>query len=965
MGGIFVHGANWSSEMASFNAGRLPQAHTTCRHERGEATFSAVFMLWLDALSWAGEGGKLKDPIAKGEIQDSTSILGSLPMPNWEKQVPSELRARVSFELTPECGENELRYPPNIFDLVVIRETFMYLEPEDKAVILRKVKKMLRPGGRVLIIDYCRGRPALSQTFQSHIRRWHYDCSSPAELEELLAHHFEVSLAEDHTQDFIKYMEEGLARIEENLGPSTWKVGQMDLDNSQEKIQDALKGLPEEVQKEASEAAMEKLKLYKASIESDIEIQKEDYHWAKDTWSLERQAAMDGDLLTTIEHTVTATLASVLPTTPMASVLRRPKARPRPRLRTCRWMRVRCAEGNVVVRMGGLSEVPKGVAKPWSHARRVLEKQGLVLLRGLLPKDAVACARTRLLTELKQLKAVGAGAELSPECAEGEVPMPSLLRRLDLQALPEVQAVLEHAALFDATARLLQTDEVVTTCYKWLRAVPPKAFTGPHMDRAYVGAGPRLTAWIPLGDVRCGQEELGALCWVPGSHRDPQITERFKDYDRAGSDGERSGWLASDPAALALPSGCHWESTHFDAGDVAVFGMDLLHTTLPNGQNSFRLSCDTRWQPLDAPPPPPGVITGPWKTAALSHPWCCFAMALLRLLALLRLIPLACSGSCAAQRGAAARAWDSIEPECRDKLEKNRTAAALRCLEGHFWEARGPGQRAGDFFTTLRKLRHDAEMFTYLEQEGKVTAEVKKLFRGVFHSAKKQHEDPDKVFELAFQEDTADRKLWQKANNKAVYWDPAGHELPARTLRAKPAALKGLEDSFVATGRAVSDKFLTDKTLRQLKRFLQDGLASPILAQVVDGLRQALPGLLPTHLPLQGLRVWKADNSALPRPPADGPELEPGGAVNLLLWLVPSSALHGSAADALQLFNATDAAERGPVAAPVASIRYAANRAVFWREDLRAVWSGPSWKSGFLQRGLHLLFTFGLAQCEA
>ncbi|CAK9007745.1 unnamed protein product [Durusdinium trenchii] len=235
--GIFVHGANWSSEMASFNAGRLPQ-------------------------------------------------------------VPSELRARVSFELTPECGvpENELRYPPNIFDLVVIRETFMYLEPEDKAVILRKVKKMLRPGGRVLIIDYCRGRPALSQTFQSHIRRWHYDCSSPAELEELLAHHFEVSLAEDHTQDFIKYMEEGLARIEENLGPSTWKVGQMDLDNSQEKIQDALKGLPEEVQKEASEAAMEKLKLYKASIESDIEIQKEDYHWVKDTWSLERQAAMDGDL---------------------------------------------------------------------------------------------------------------------------------------------------------------------------------------------------------------------------------------------------------------------------------------------------------------------------------------------------------------------------------------------------------------------------------------------------------------------------------------------------------------------------------------------------------------------------------------------------------------------------------------------------------------------------------------------
>ena len=32
----------------------------------------------------------------------------------------------------------------------------------------------------------------------------------------------------------------------------------------------------------------------------------------------------------------------------------------------------------------------------------------------------------------------------------------------------------------------------------------------------------------------------------------------------------------------------------------AIFGMDLLHTTLPNGTQSFRLSCDTRWQPVEA-----------------------------------------------------------------------------------------------------------------------------------------------------------------------------------------------------------------------------------------------------------------------------------------------------------------------------------------------------------------------------
>ena len=44
--------------------------------------------------------------------------------------------------------------------------------------------------------------------------------------------------------------------------------------------------------------------------------------------------------------------------------------------------------------------------------------------------------------------------------------------------------------------------QVATTAYKWLRAVPPTTYTGPHMDRAYVGEGRRLTAWIPLGPVR-------------------------------------------------------------------------------------------------------------------------------------------------------------------------------------------------------------------------------------------------------------------------------------------------------------------------------------------------------------------------------------------------------------------------------------------------------------------------------
>eukprot|EP00927_Polykrikos_kofoidii_P014016 TRINITY_DN16109_c0_g2_i1.p1 TRINITY_DN16109_c0_g2~~TRINITY_DN16109_c0_g2_i1.p1 ORF type:complete len:388 (+),score=83.29 TRINITY_DN16109_c0_g2_i1:140-1303(+) len=358
----------------------------------------------------------------------------------------------------------------------------------------------------------------------------------------------------------------------------------------------------------------------------------------------------------------------------------------------------------------------------------------------------------------------------------------------------------------------------------------------------------------------------------------------------------------------------------------------------------------------------------------------------------------AVSGTCKARRtrkgGAADRAWNSIERECRDKLEANRTAAAMRCLEGHFLEAREPGKRDGDWHTTLRKLRHDAEMFTWLTEEGKVKEEVKKLWRSIYHSARDNHvQKPDKVFEVNFQEQNDDRMLWQRGNNKAVYIDPSGKEVPKKTIRAKAAAFSGLESSFNESGRAVVDKLLSDKALRLIRRFLQastfyfyprpghhllalleDGLASPLLAQLADGLRNAMPTLL-GPLPLTGAFVWKADNSALASANPGGPELaerSADAAVSVLIWTVPSNVLNGSAVGALQLRQRRDddavIAESNSESdkdtsdvAPEAVIKYAANRAVIWDSKMEAVWKGPGWRGGFLNRGLHFLLNFGWA----
>merc|ERR1711871_829088 len=135
------------------------------------------------------------------------------------------------------------------------------------------------------------------------------------------------------------------------------------------------------------------------------------------------------------------------------------------------------------------------------------------------------------------------------------------------------------------------------------------------------------------------------------------------------------------------------------------------------------------------------------------------------------------------------------------------------------------------------------------------------------------------------------------------------------------------------------------KVLKDLRRFLQastfyfyprpgkhflalleDGLASPLLAQLSDGLRLSMPETLGS-LPLTGARAWKADNSPLAEGEFGGPDLAESAAdaaVSLLLWTVPGSSLNGTMEAALELRNRSLMEDEEPVA----RIKYAANRAV-------------------------------------
>ena len=176
--------------------------------------------------------------------------------------------------------------------------------------------------------------------------------------------------------------------------------------------------------------------------------------------------------------------------------------------------------------------------------------------------------------------------------------------------------MLESPRLFSLAAALLQLpgpEAVVTPAFKWARCVAPGEFTGLHADAAFfrpladVASAPMLTAWLPLGDVAV---ERGALVVAPGSHRARALAPLRTAYlaRPLGADGTHSGWLASSAAALQPQPPRGWATADFRAGDVVILRMDVLHLTACNVSDRLRTSCDTRWQPRDAP-----------RDAALAH----------------------------------------------------------------------------------------------------------------------------------------------------------------------------------------------------------------------------------------------------------------------------------------------------------------------------------------------------------
>ncbi|XP_022725814.1 phosphoethanolamine N-methyltransferase 1-like isoform X2 [Durio zibethinus] len=80
------------------------------------------------------------------------------------------LHCSVEFEVA-DCTKKT--YPDNTFDVIYSRDTILHIQ--DKPALFRSFYKWLKPGGKVLISDYCKSAGTPSSEFADYIKQRGYD----------------------------------------------------------------------------------------------------------------------------------------------------------------------------------------------------------------------------------------------------------------------------------------------------------------------------------------------------------------------------------------------------------------------------------------------------------------------------------------------------------------------------------------------------------------------------------------------------------------------------------------------------------------------------------------------------------------------------------------------------------------------------------------------------------------------
>lgn len=118
----------------------------------------------------------------------------------------------VEFEVA-DCTTKT--YPDNTFDVIYSRDTILHIH--DKPSLFKSFFKWLKPGGKVLISDYCRSPGKPSEEFAAYIKQRGYDLHAVEAYGQMLkSAGFRDVIAEDRTDQFLGVLDKELAEFEKN-----------------------------------------------------------------------------------------------------------------------------------------------------------------------------------------------------------------------------------------------------------------------------------------------------------------------------------------------------------------------------------------------------------------------------------------------------------------------------------------------------------------------------------------------------------------------------------------------------------------------------------------------------------------------------------------------------------------------------------------------------------------------------
>ncbi|KAI3432717.1 hypothetical protein D9Q98_004260 [Chlorella vulgaris] len=123
---------------------------------------------------------------------------------------------KVSFEVSDCCKRD---FPDASFDVVISRDTLLHVA--DKETLFQRLFKVLRPGGRLLISDYCKAEGQPSEGFAAYIKQRGYNLRTLEEYRGLLEQAgFDGVAAFDRTEQFKAHLQRELSAAE--AGREEW-----------------------------------------------------------------------------------------------------------------------------------------------------------------------------------------------------------------------------------------------------------------------------------------------------------------------------------------------------------------------------------------------------------------------------------------------------------------------------------------------------------------------------------------------------------------------------------------------------------------------------------------------------------------------------------------------------------------------------------------------------------------------